>query len=150
MTTTLSPVTLKAVDGPGQPERTPALEDLYRGFEQELLVPLWTEIGDLMPTSPRPAAQAHLWRRPHLPRRGDFLLPPGWRFHGHHNQADQPMAWLDGLDIPFVHQVGSAFFELGPDEVSDRSTPARSRAERLWAHPGLRPVSQPGPTPSSP
>jgi gentisate 1,2-dioxygenase len=83
-------------------------------------------------------------------RRGDFLLTPGWQFHGHHNQADQPMAWLDGLDIPFVHQTGSAFFELGPDEVSDRSTPARSRAERLWAHPGLRPVSQPGPTPSSP
>jgi gentisate 1,2-dioxygenase len=61
MTTTLSPVTLKAVDGPGRAERTPALEDLYRGFEQEPLVPLWTEIGDLMPTSPRPAAQAHLW-----------------------------------------------------------------------------------------
>jgi gentisate 1,2-dioxygenase len=60
------------------------------------------------------------------------------------------MAWLDGLDIPFVHTVGSAFFELGPDTVADHSTPARSRAERLWAHPGLRPVSQPGPTPSSP
>src|SRR5690606_23064633 len=83
-------------------------------------------------------------------RRGDFLLTPGWRFHGHHNQADRPMAWLDGLDIPFVHHVGSAFFEPGPDEVADRSTPARSRSERLWAHPGLRPVAQPGPTPSSP
>ena len=39
-------------------------------------------------------------------RRGDFLLTPGWRFHGHHNQSDAPMAWLDGLDIPFVHQTG--------------------------------------------
>ena len=231
MTTTLSPVTLRAVEGPGQPERTPALDELYRGFEQELLVPLWTEIGDLMPTNPRPAAQGHLWRwrnllrlaersgelvpvgrggerraialanpglggapfatptlwaaiqylnpredapvhrhtqhafrfvvegegvwtvvdgDPVAMRRGDFLLTPGWRFHGHHNRSDTPMAWLDGLDIPFVHQVGSGFFELGPDEVSDRSAPARSRAERLWAHPGLRPISQPGPTPSSP
>ena len=35
-------------------------------------------------------------------RRGDFLLTPGWRFHGHHNETDQPMAWIDGLDIPFV------------------------------------------------
>ncbi len=35
-------------------------------------------------------------------RRGDFLLTPGWAFHGHHNETDHPMAWIDGLDIPFV------------------------------------------------
>src|ERR1700758_802668 len=38
------------------------LEELYRGFEKEQLVPLWTEIGDLMPASPRSAAVPHLWR----------------------------------------------------------------------------------------
>jgi gentisate 1,2-dioxygenase len=227
----LSPVSLKAVDEPGQPTPTPELHELYRGFEQELLVPLWTEIGDLMPPSPRPSAQAHVWRWSNLltlaqrsgelvpvgrggerraialanpglggapfvtptlwaaiqylnpredapvhrhtqhafrfvvegegvwtvvdgdpvaMRRGDFLLTSGWRWHGHHNQSDAPMAWLDGLDIPFSHYTGSTFFEFGPDEVGDRSTPARSRAERLWAHPGLRPVSDPGPSPSSP
>ncbi len=27
--------------------------------------------------------------------RGDFLLTPGWHFHGHHNDTDQPMAWID-------------------------------------------------------
>ena len=32
------------------------------------------------------------------PRR--LLLTPGWNFHGHHNETDQPMAWIDGLDIP--------------------------------------------------
>jgi gentisate 1,2-dioxygenase len=228
---TTSPVRLRAVDAPGQPTPSRELGRLYRGFEAELLVPLWTEIGDLMPTSPRPAAQAHVWRwqrllelaersgelvpvgrggerraialanpglggvpyatptlwaaiqylnpredapvhrhtqhafrfvvegegvwtvvdgDPVAMRRGDFLLTPGWQFHGHHNQSDTAMAWLDGLDIPLVHTVGSGFFELGPDEVADRSTPARSRAERLWAHPGLRPVSQPDATPSSP
>jgi gentisate 1,2-dioxygenase len=77
-------------------------------------------------------------------RRGDFLLTPGWAFHGHHNTADAPMAWLDGLDIPFVHGTDSGFFEFGPDTVSDRSTPEVSRGERLWAHPGLRPVSSIG------
>ena len=45
---TPSPVRLKAVAAPGQPDPSPELEQLYRGFEQELLVPLWTEIGDLM------------------------------------------------------------------------------------------------------
>jgi gentisate 1,2-dioxygenase len=83
-------------------------------------------------------------------RRGDFLLTPGWRFHGHHNRSDTPMAWLDGLDIPFSHMIGSGFFEPGPATVQDRSAPARSRAERLWAHPGLRPVSSPQPHVSSP
>ena len=27
-------------------------------------------------------------------RRGDFLLTPGWNFQGHHNETDQPMAWI--------------------------------------------------------
>jgi gentisate 1,2-dioxygenase len=46
----------------GQPTVTPALEELYRGFERQLLVPLWTEIGDLMPAHPRSRALPHLWR----------------------------------------------------------------------------------------
>jgi gentisate 1,2-dioxygenase len=50
------------------------------------------------------------------------------------------MAWLDGLDIPFVHATDSGFFEFGPDALTDRATPAVSRAERLWGHPGLRPA----------
>ena len=48
-------------------------------------------------------------------RRGDFLLTPGWHFHGHHNETDQPMAWIDGLDIPFVHYTDTGFFEFGSD-----------------------------------
>lgn len=74
--------------------------------------------------------------------RGDLLLTPGWRFHGHHNDRDAPMAWLDGLDIPFGQQMDVGFFEFGSDLVSDRSTPDHSRGERLWCHPGLRPLSQ--------
>jgi gentisate 1,2-dioxygenase len=225
------PVALAAVEAPGQPPVTAELHELYRGFEQELLVPLWTEIGDLMPAVPTPAAQAHVWRWDRLSalaarsgalvpvgrggerraialanpglhgapyatptlwaaiqdlnpredapvhrhtqnafrfvvegegvwtvvdgdpvamRRGDLLLTPGWHFHGHHNRSDAPMAWLDGLDIPFVHAMGSGFFENGPEEVTDRSAPSRSRAERLWAHPGLSPLAIPAPAASSP
>ncbi|WP_432001010.1 cupin domain-containing protein [Streptomyces sioyaensis] len=229
---TPTPVRIAATDAPGQPERTPELDALYCDFESELLVPLWTEIGDLMPTQPHSKALPHTWRwRNLLPlaqragdlvpvgrggerraialanpglggqpyvtptlwaaiqylgpredapvhrhtqhafrfvvegegvwtvvdgdpvamRRGDFLLTPGWHFHGHHNQSDAPMAWLDGLDIPFAHYTESTFFEFGPDEVEDRGTPHLSRSERLWAHPGLSPVSATGtPTPSSP
>lgn len=84
-------------------------------------------------------------------RRGDLLLTPGWRFHGHQNVSDAPMAWLDGLDIPFVATLDQGFFEFGPEEVRDQSTPDRSRGERLWGGPGLTPVSAAGhPLPASP
>ena len=53
---------MRAVAADNQPAVTPALEKLYRGFERELLVPLWTEIGDLMPAHPRSKAVPHLWR----------------------------------------------------------------------------------------
>jgi len=83
-------------------------------------------------------------------RRGDFLLTPGWNFHGHHNETDQPMAWIDGLDIPFVQYTDSAFFEFGSDRVTDESTPDTSRSEKLWGHPGLRPLTGLQDTVSSP
>ncbi len=83
-------------------------------------------------------------------RRGDLLVTAGWRLHGHHNDSGRPMAWLDGLDVPFAQQVESGFFEAGPDGVSDRSTPERSRSERLWGYPGLTPLSRVGPQRSTP
>lgn len=209
------------VPPPPTPEEEQQIEKLYEDFRQENLIPLWTEIGDLMPESPRPQAVPHVWRwrdllplaeragdlipvgrggerraialanpglggRPYATptlwaaiqylgghevapehrhsqnafrfvvegegvwtvvngdpvamRRGDFLLTPGWNFHGHHNETDQPMAWIDGLDIPFVHYTDSTFFEFGSDRVTDESTPHVSRSEKLWGHPGLRPL----------
>jgi gentisate 1,2-dioxygenase len=76
-------------------------------------------------------------------RRGDFLPQAGWNWHAHHNATTRPMAWIDGLDIPFQYAVEAQFFELGRDQVNEaeRATPERSRSQRLWGHPGLRPVS---------
>ena len=233
MTTTDPPVRLHAVASNGQPEVTPALERLYRGFASELLVPLWTEIGDLMPSHPRSRATPHVWRWENLLRlaeqageivpvgrggerraialanpslggrpfatptlwaaiqylmpgedapehrhtqnafrfvvegsgvwtvvggdavpmnRGDFLPQAGWNWHAHHNATDAPMAWIDGLDIPFQYTSESQFFEFGRNEISaaERITPDRSRSEQLWAHPGLRPVGVAHKSPGSP
>ncbi|MER7922342.1 cupin domain-containing protein [Streptomyces sp. NPDC096057] len=200
----------------------PELAKLYKEFDANGLIPLWTEREDLMPATPRPAAIPHRWRwtdlyalaqragelvpvgrggerraislaNPGLPglphatptlwaaiqylgprevapvhrhaqnafrfvlegegvwtivdgdpvsmRRGDLLLTPGWAWHGHHNTTDRPMAWLDGLDIPLSSALNTEFFEFGPDTLEDRSQPARSRNERLWGGPGLRPLS---------
>lgn len=78
-----SPVRLHAVVGHGQPDLTPELEQLYRGFEEELLVPLWTEIGDLMPRQPKSKAVPHaVWRWERLKAlafRAGEIVPVGRR-----------------------------------------------------------------------
>src|SRR5689334_15381766 len=236
MTTSLdrqSPVHLKAVTADNLPPVTPALEDLYRGFEKALLVPLWTEIGDLMPLHPRSKALPHRWRwdslralaaqagelvpvgrggerraialanpglngRPFatptlwaaiqylLPgedapehrhtqhafrfvvegegvwtvvdgdpvamRRGDFLPQAGWNWHAHHNATSAPMAWIDGLDIPFQWANETQFFQPGRNALTsaERGTPAQSRSERTWGHPGVVPLNTKGGGPGTP
>lgn len=212
-------------------EDSPELRQLYADFEAEHLMPLWTQLGNLMPRAPAPHAVPHVWKwsklyplaqrsgelvpvgrggerraiglgnpgldgRPYIsptlwaaiqylgPRetapehrhsqnafrfvvegegvwtvvsgdpvrmsRGDLLLTPAWNDHGHQNITDKPMAWIDGLDIPFSYQNDVGFFEFGLNKLSDESTPEFSRGERLWCHPGLRPLSGVKNTTSSP
>ncbi len=223
--------TVTPVENAMQPEDTPELRALYRGFEENHLIPLWTQLDDLMPQTPQPKAIPWVWRwsalRPLAERagdlvpvgrggerraiglanpglngrayisptlwaaiqqlgpretapehrhsqnafrfvtsgegvwtvvngdpvrmsRGDFLLTPGWHFHGHHNETDESMTWIDGLDIPFAYQMDSGFFEFGSERVTDEATPNYSRSERLWAHPGLLPLAGLRRTVSSP
>ena len=40
---------------------------------------------------------------------GDFVLTPSWTWHDHGNQTNQPMVWLDGLDIPIVRLLDATF-----------------------------------------
>jgi len=48
---------------------------------------------------------------------GDFVITPNWTWHDHGNESDQPMVWLDGLDIPIISFFGTSFAEkLGSDE----------------------------------
>ncbi|GAP56643.1 hypothetical protein AHiyo6_32080, partial [Arthrobacter sp. Hiyo6] len=44
------------------PEEAAQLKELYRDFDRENLIPLWTEIADLMPMVPSPKAVPHVWR----------------------------------------------------------------------------------------
>ena len=56
------------------------LQRLYDDFESAHLIPLWTQIGDLMPEHPEPAAQPYRWAwsalLPLAERAGD-LVPAG-------------------------------------------------------------------------
>jgi len=46
---------------------------------------------------------------------GDFVITPSRAWHDHGNQTDEPMFWLDGLDIPVVQFLDASFAE-GMDE----------------------------------
>ena len=44
-------------------------------------------------------------------RRGDFIITPSWTWHDHGNLGDEPVVWLDGLDIPLVRFLEASFAE---------------------------------------
>jgi gentisate 1,2-dioxygenase len=46
-----------------------------------------------------------------LMRPGDFVTTPNWAWHDHGNETDEPMMWLDGLDMPFVLALNAMFYE---------------------------------------
>jgi gentisate 1,2-dioxygenase len=40
---------------------------------------------------------------------GDFILTPSGTFHDHGNPGDEPVMWLDGLDVPIVNLFDTSF-----------------------------------------
>jgi len=48
---------------------------------------------------------------------GDFVITPTWTWHDHGNDSDEPMVWMDGLDVPIVELFNAQFFERPGVEV---------------------------------
>jgi gentisate 1,2-dioxygenase len=48
---------------------------------------------------------------------GDFILTPSWTWHDHGNQSEDPVVWLDGLDVPIVNLFDTSFAEHHPGGV---------------------------------
>ena len=42
---------------------------------------------------------------------GDFVITPPWAWHDHGNHSEDPMIWLDGLDIPMASFFDASFAE---------------------------------------
>lgn len=57
-------------------------------------------------------------------RHGDFIITPSNTWHDHGNTGDQPVVWLDGLDIPLVR-----FFDAGFAEKSEADSQEEARPE---------------------
>ena len=47
---------------------------------------------------------------------GDVVLTPGWCWHGHGHDGDQPAYWFDGLDVPLTHLLEPMFFQEHPQK----------------------------------
>jgi len=56
--------------------------------------------------------------------RGDFIITPSWTFHDHGNLGNEPVVWLDGLDIPVVR-----FLDAGFAEHAQRASQESARSE---------------------
>jgi gentisate 1,2-dioxygenase len=74
-------------------------------------------------------------------RPGDLALTANWSWHDHGNESDQPMIWLDGLDIPLVNKLDVPFFE-SPGEARQALTKPDNASTRLYATGRLDPVWQ--------
>lgn len=80
----------------------------------------------------------------------DLILTPGWTWHDHANLTDEPVVWLDGLDIPLAMHLDAQFQvdyhqemqEIAkPDGASVLEfSPARSRLSSThpWPYPPYR------------
>jgi gentisate 1,2-dioxygenase len=54
---------------------------------------------------------------------GDFVITPSWTWHDHGNETQEPMVWLDGLDIQIVKLLGASFAEGYPNDIQPVSRP---------------------------
>jgi len=48
---------------------------------------------------------------------GDFIITPPWTWHDHGNPGDEPVIWMDGLDIQILQLFDAQFAENFPEEV---------------------------------
>jgi len=58
-------------------------------------------------------------------RRGDFIITPSRTWHDHGNPGNQPVVWLDGLDIPLVQFLDAGFAESSNLEFQEESAALR-------------------------
>lgn len=69
---------------------------------------------------------------------GDFVITPSWTWHDHGNESDQPMVWLDGLDVPLVEALDTSFAEKLGEKSQPLGRPVGDALARYGS--GLLPV----------
>ena len=71
----------------------------------------------------------------------DLVLTPGWVWHDHGNETQEPMIWLDGLDIPLVQMLDGSFSEHRADRGPWPTTRPAGDARVRWGK-SMRPARE--------
>lgn len=69
----------------------------------------------------------------------DLILTPGGVWHDHGNETDEPIIWLDGLDIPLVQMLDGSYVEHRADRGAVPTTRPAGDAGARWGQ-NMRPV----------
>jgi gentisate 1,2-dioxygenase len=103
------------LENPGMPGEASITQSLYAGIQ--LIMP-----GEVAPAHRHSQSALRFVIEGHgayttvegertMMHPGDFVLTPSWKWHDHGNDSDEPMTWLDGLDIPVVSFFDTSFAE---------------------------------------
>jgi len=74
---------------------------------------------------------------------GDFIITPSWTWHDHGNPGNEPVVWMDGLDIRIVQTFAAQFQETYPEEVQPVSRSEGASSARFGNN--LRPLGAQAP-----
>lgn len=79
---------------------------------------------------------------------GDFVITPNNTWHDHGNHTDDPMIWMDGLDIPLVQFLDASFAEGHTEDEQPLTRKTGTSMARYGE--GLLPVDYESKTRTSP
>jgi gentisate 1,2-dioxygenase len=65
---------------------------------------------------------------------GDFVITPCMAWHDHGNHSDEPMFWLDGLDLPLIAALDASFMDRFEADQQPIGKPAGDSAARYGAN----------------
>lgn len=85
----------------------------------------------------------------HEMNEGDLVLTPAWTWHDHVHHGDEPMIWLDVLDISLVRAFDAVFFEEFQDDVQ-KVRDHHDRAYRGYGSGIMRPPGGPSTSRANP
>lgn len=70
-------------------------------------------------------------------KRGDVILTPSWQWHDHGNEGEDPVIWLDGLDLPLFGTFKLNFANAYPEARYPSRLVGASTTQYPW-----RPVEE--------
>ena len=65
---------------------------------------------------------------------GDFIITPSWTYHDHGNFSEEPVVWMDGLDIPLINMLDTSFAEHHPQGTQPINRPIGDVYSRFAAN----------------